>query len=367
MSTVEERIRNHKYPAYNFMGRRKLWYALALLAIIPGLIVAAIFGLNQGIDFTGGTILQVEYSQPVELAELRVSLNDLLLHEPTIQEAGDNQFLIRTAVLTEAERDTLLDTLAELGSFEVLRNESTGSVFSMDLLRKAQLSMLIAAVLILGYVTIRFRIDYAIAAIAALVHDVLVIISVFAVFRFEVNSYFVAALLTTVGYSINNTIVVFDRIRENEAKEAAMALMCKEDGSPLDEPVPATPYPQLVNDSINQTLTRSVNTVAAVMLLLLSLLILGGSTIRMFIIALCVGMVAGFFSSLCLVGSLLVDLQRRFGDRFAKKEPAEEKEFDPSDYMNEVPEEFLDEDFWPEYLDDPELSEMMQNDSNKRS
>ena len=145
------------------------------------------------------------------------------------------------------------------------------------------------------YITIRFKFNYAITAILALAHDVLVMLSVFAIFRIEVDSSFVAAILTIVGYSINNTIIIFDRIRENTGYNSKQE------------------FSLLVNQSINQTISRTVNTVLAVLILLIALLIFGGDTTKNFVLALTVGMVAGFYSSVFLVGNLLNDITKRFG------------------------------------------------------
>ena len=177
----------------------------------------------------------------------------------------------------------------------VMRNDFIGPTVGKELLSSARWAVLIAGILMLAYITIRFRFNYAVTSIIGLLHDILVIISVFTIFRVEINSYFIAALLTIVGYSINNTIVIFDRIRENSGLHGKM--------DPKD----------LINTSINETLGRTINTVIAVLILLFSLLLFGGATTKNFILALTVGMFAGFFSSVFLVGSALYDISSKMG------------------------------------------------------
>lgn len=282
---------------FDFLSRRWLWYIIALAAIVPGLLVALFAGMNQGIDFTGGSIIKIEYTEAVELTDVRAAVTDVVAQTPAVNEAGGNAFVIRTEALTDADSAKVMAALESLGPLnqDATEGEFIGPTIGAELLRNARMALLIAGLLMLAYITIRFRFNFAITSLAALIHDVLVIISVFSIFRIEINSAFVAAILTTVGYSINNTIVIFDRIRENQPLYGR-----KE-------------FSRMINDSINQTLTRTINTVLAVLILLLTLLIFGGETTRSFVLALSVGMVAGFFSSVFLVGNFLSDIEKRFG------------------------------------------------------
>lgn len=286
-------IFGHKEYKFDFLGKKKIWYLIAALVIIPGMLVWMFMGLNLGIDFTGGSILQVGYESDLELSDVRQIVTEHVSQTPSVNETDNNQFLIRTEELDQEESQALIDDLSALGEMTVLRSELIGPIIGSELLRNARWALFLAAALMLGYITLRFKFNYALTAIVALLHDVLVIISVFAILRIEVDSAFIATILTIVGYSINNTIVIFDRIRENSKYSNKKS------------------FAEKVNLSINQTLTRTINTVVAVLILLVCLMIFGGATTKMFIFGLSVGMVAGFFSSVFLVGPILTVLQER--------------------------------------------------------
>ena len=288
----------------DYIGLKKIFYGVALLVIVPGLICLIIFGLNLGIDFTGGSILQVQFNQPVEQAAVRDIVSEFVSQTPAIQESEGNQFLIRTQELEEEQSAALVTALGELGEVQILRSERIGPVIGAELLSNARWALIIAAIMMLAYITLRFQFNFALTAVLALAHDSLIILCVFAILRIEVDSAFIAAILTTIGYSINNTIVVFDRIRENVRNQERMTVS------------------DLINASINQTFTRSVNTVLAVLFLLLALLLFGGDTTKIFMLALTVGMVAGFYSSLCLVGNFLEQISRKTGLSVGKKKAA---------------------------------------------
>ncbi|HBT46647.1 MAG TPA: protein translocase subunit SecF [Peptococcaceae bacterium] len=284
----------------DFVGKRKLWYLLSLLVIIPGIMAMATQRppLNLGIDFTGGNLLQVRFEQPVETSQVREALREFNLEQAALQPVGPNEFLLRTPVLTEEESTALLERMEEkFGSLEVQRNEKVGAVIGAELTRKGLYALALAAVLMVIYIGIRFEFLFGIAAVVALLHDVLVTVGLFALFRWEINSAFVAAILTIIGYSLNDTIVVFDRIREN------LRMRKKES---LEE---------LVNKSIAQSLVRCINTMVAVALALLSLLILGGDTTKGFALALLIGSLSGTYSSIFTASPLWVDLRNLVRER----------------------------------------------------
>ena len=278
---------------FDFLSKRKIWYAIAAIVIIPGLIMLCISGMNQGIDFSGGSIIEVAYDEEVELEDVRNVVTDAVESTPAITTGEDNSFIIKTETLEESGTQELVSALETLGSMTVMRNDFIGPTIGSELLANARWAVIIAGILMLAYITIRFRFNYALTSILGLCHDILVIISIFTIFRVEINSYFIAALLTIVGYSINNTIVIFDRIRENNSLHGKM------------EPK------ELVNNSINETMGRTINTVLAVLILLFSLLLFGGETTKNFVLALTVGMFAGFFSSVFIVGSALYDISSK--------------------------------------------------------
>ncbi|MGI6284507.1 protein translocase subunit SecF [Neomoorella humiferrea] len=285
---------------FDFVGRRKWWYVLSLLIIIPGLIAMALHRpvLNFGIDFTGGNIIDVQFQQPVSAGQVREVLDSLDLGTSSIQATGNNEFLIRTPELNEEQTDRLIGALRDkIGQLDLKRNEKVGATIGRELTIKGIEAMAIAWVLMVIYITIRFEFLSGLAAILALIHDVLVTVGLFAVFRWEVDSTFVAAILTIIGYSINDTIVIFDRIREN------LRLRRKET------------IEELVNRSINQSLTRSINTVLTVIIALLALMLLGGETTRTFALAMLIGTISGAYSSIFTASPLWIDFRNLSRER----------------------------------------------------
>jgi len=278
----------------NVIGKRKIWYAISVIIILAGLISFLTQGLNKGLDFTGGNVFQIEFTQMPEASALRSVVEKYVSQTPTIQQSGDESFLIRTADMDEENSNAMLDELkTTFGDQEVLRNERIGPTIGKELMGKAQKALIIAIICMLIYITIRFKFNYAISAIVPLVHDILITLGLFSIMQLEVDSSFVAAILTILGYSINNTIVIFDRIRENTRKLGKM------------------PFGDLVNISINQTLARSINTSIAVLILLFALFLFGGASTKNFALALIVGVVAGCYSSVFIAGSILTELGGR--------------------------------------------------------
>ncbi len=279
----------------NLIKIRKFWYIFSLLIIIPGLISYFTRGLNYGIDFTGGSLVEVRFDHAVKVEDIRNLLNDLGLgRDNQIQTSADNTVLIRTRDLSQEENDKLLKGLSQrIGGMKLLRNEKVGPNIGKELRNKAILSVLIAFALMLVYIAIRFEFLQGVAAILALVHDILVTVGLVSIFQLEVDSAFIAAILTIVGYSIHDTIVIFDRIREN--------LRMRKKDQPLDE---------LIHHSIMQTLTRSINTVLTVVFCLVALIIFGGVTIRPFMITLLIGVISGAYSSIFNASPLWYDFRR---------------------------------------------------------
>ena len=274
----------------DIVGKRKIWFAISLLIIIPGLLSMAYkwvtlgSPLNLGIDFTGGDMINIEFKSDVTVAQIRDVLKEIDLEKSGIQKTGNNSAIIRTVVLDDARQEKLLSLLKEeIGPYDEgrLQINKVGPVIGKELTQKAILALLIASVLMVAYISFRFEWKFGIAAIIALLHDVFITLGLFSIFWWEVDSAFVAAVLTIIGYSINDTIVIFDRIRENLNK--------RKKGEGLK---------QMVNNSIMQTLVRSINTVLTVVFVLVALLLLGGSTIKIFTLALLIGVVSGAYSSI---------------------------------------------------------------------
>lgn len=283
----------------NFVKMRKYWYLLSLLVIIPGLISFGIKGLNKGIDFTGGSLIELRFEQKVEVRDVRTVLKDAgLPQDSRVQEGEGNVIMIRTKDLSQKESKSLLQNMeSKFGSYTMLQNRSVGPTVGKELRNKAILSLAIAFALMIVYITIRFELLSGLAAVSALVHDILVTVGLVSLFGLEVDGAFIAALLTIVGYSINATIVLFDRIRENMGK--------RKKSESLDE---------LIHNSIMQTMARSINTVVAVVLALVALLVFGGVTIKGFITILLIGVIAGCYSSIFISSPLWYDYRRLRGE-----------------------------------------------------
>ena len=283
-------------PKFDIAGRAKIWFVISLLIIIPGIISMATRGLNFGIDFTGGTIIDLKFEQPVEISKVRESLKPFGLDGATIQLSGESSdvasstdVMIRTVDLEENQRkDVMAAIKSEVGNYEVLREEKVGATIGGELIFNAVMALVISWVLIILYIAYRFEFKFGFAAVLALVHDILIVLAIFSFTQKQVDSSFVAALLTIVGYSINDTIVIFDRIREN------LKLHFRR-GSNVGE---------LVNRSIYQTLTRSLYTVFTCLFTTFALYFFGGETTKDFAFALIVGFTSGCYSSIFIAGPL---------------------------------------------------------------
>lgn len=273
---------------FSIIERKNWFFAFSLLMILAGLASLATQGLNLGIDFTGGTLIDLKFAKPVSVAEVRDVLKDYKLENSVVQLAATEKtdvapnVLIRTHVLSEAERKTVLEGFAaKLGKFDIMRIEKVGATIGSELTREAIIALLLSWLMMIAYISYRFEFRFGVAGILSLVHDVLIVLGVFSILRKEIDASFVAALLTIVGYSINDTIVIFDRIREN--------LKTMKKGETL---------PEMVDRSIWQTMTRSIYTVLTVLFATGSLYFLGGETTKNFSLALLIGFVSGTYSSI---------------------------------------------------------------------
>ena len=288
-------------PKFDIAGRAKIWFVISLLIIIPGLFSIATRGLNFGIDFTGGTIIDLKFSQPVEISKIRDSLKPFGLDGATIQLSGESSdvsnstdVMIRTIDLEENQRKAVMAAIkSQVGSYEVLREEKVGATIGGELIFNAVMALIISWVLIILYIAYRFEFKFGIAAIIALIHDILIVLVFFSFTQKQVDSSFVAALLTIVGYSINDTIVIFDRIREN------LKLHFRRGGN----------VAEIVNRSIYQTLTRSLYTVFTCLFTTFALYFFGGETTKDFAFALIVGFSSGCYSSIFIAGPLWLTLR----------------------------------------------------------
>ena len=293
-------------PSFDIAKRSKIWFVISLLIIIPGLISMATRGFNFGIDFTGGTIIDLRFEQPVNIAQVRESLKPYGLDGSTIQLSGETSdvetstdVMIRTVDLEENDRKAVMASIrSSVGNYEVMREEKVGATIGGELITNAVMALVISWGLIILYIAYRFEFRFGIAAVIALVHDILIVLAFFSFTQRQIDSSFVAALLTIVGYSINDTIVIFDRIREN------LKLHFRRGGD----------INELVNRSIYQTLTRSLYTVFTCLFTTFALFFFGGETTKDFAFALIVGFMSGCYSSIFIAGPLWLEL-RKFGGK----------------------------------------------------
>jgi preprotein translocase SecF subunit len=269
----------------DFVGQRAItWFVSAFLTVVPLILVATV-GLNMGIDFQGGTLIEVKTKQsPADLATLRSELNGLGLGEVQIQEFGaPDEVLIRIASQpTEAEQQVSIAKVKKaLGdTVEYRRTEIVGPTISSELIAGGTVAVVVAMIGILIYVWFRFEWQFAVAAIASLVHDVTATIGLYSLLQLEFNVSSIAAILTIIGYSLNDKVVIFDRIRENLRKYRRM------------------PMVELLDLSINEMLSRAVLTHVTTFLAMLPFLFFGGETIYGFAVAMCFGVVIGAYSSI---------------------------------------------------------------------
>jgi len=278
-------------PNINFIGKRKIAYVLSAVVITVGIFAFVTKGeKNFGIDFTGGTLQQFKFEEPLLLDDARDSLSEIGLGASPMQQFGDNrEVIIRTFADTS---DSVIDKFKEVfkdNPFEVLRIEKVGPAIGKDLREKALWALFYAMIGICIYISFRFEFKFALAAIIALLHDVLISVGALAISGREISLPIVAALLTIVGYSINDTIVVFDRIREGRR------LMRKSD------------YKTIINTSINQTLSRTLLTSLTTLLVVVALFLFGGEVINDFAFVLIVGVLVGTYSSIFIASPILLD------------------------------------------------------------
>jgi len=288
------RFRNYNF---DFIGKSKIWIIISLVMIIGG--IAGYFiqgGFNLGIDFLGGSLMEVEFTRDVDVTEVRSVMNDIGFRNAILQRTESNKFIIRTTPINTEVKNEILDSLDEkIGTTgTLLQDRNVDPGFGKQITKYAFIAVGIGIVGILIYIWIRFEFRFGAAAILALVHDVLVTLGVYAILNREINTSTIAAILTIIGYSINDTIVVFDRIRENTPTTRKLG------------------YIKVVNDSINKTLSRSINTSLTTLIPIILLLILGTAALKDFALALTVGIVTGTYSSIFIASPIVVAWNNRF-------------------------------------------------------
>ncbi len=283
----------------DIVRNRKWFFLISICLLIPGIISMLAFGFKLGIDFSSGTVMTLRFSPQVEQGALRQQMSQLGYDDATIQKTSEGDFLVRTRDIDSDEKLALIDGLKKgLNTAVTIRDfETVSPVVASEVARNAAIAVLVASVFMILYIAFAFRkmpspFKWGVSAVIALLHDVLIVMGIFSILGwligYQVDSMFIVAMLTIVGFAINNTCVVYDRIRENVRK-----------GISKD-------FAVTVNSSILETIARCINTSLVVILTGLALFLFGGVTIQQFIMALLVGVVVGIYDSIFVAGPLLV-------------------------------------------------------------
>ena len=293
---------------FKFIESRRPAYILSAIVIAAGILAMVTFAatgrgwINYGVDFTGGTLVQLEFTEATTVGDVRGALGTMQRAEVT-RFGGENEFLVRVPEFAEAGTNTseiITATLADTygaDAFTVVRTEAVGPKIGNELQQKALLAILMSFALTLIYLAFRFEWRFGVAAVIATVHDILITLGFISALRLEVSLPTVAAVLTIIGYSLNDTIVVFDRVREN-----------------LQGPRRRDPYIDTLNGSINEVLPRTVMTSGTTFAVLLALFVLGGTIIRDFALILMLGVVIGTYSSVFVASPALLEIEERTGE-----------------------------------------------------
>ena len=308
---------------FDFMSFRKIASVLSIALVIASIALLGVRGLNFGMDFTGGTSVEFEYAEAPSLDEIRTQLTEAGYEQFSVQNFGaDTIVLIRMA---EAGNDELANEVTEVLSrtgaeLELVSSEFVGSQVGDDLKEDSALGLLIALAVVLIYVGMRFQFKFGIASVIPLAHDVLIVLGVFALFQWTFDLTVLAALLAIIGYSLNDTIVVADRIRENFRKIRV--------GEPWD----------IINQSIHETITRTINTSGTTLVVLVALYFFGGEAINNFALALMIGVVVGTYSSIYVSANMLMVMGVTREDLMvpAKEGTGEEEEEQPPEWLNRM-------------------------------
>jgi len=283
----------------DLVGKKQWFFLISGILIVAGIISLAVFGLKPGTDFAGGTSMTLQFSPPVEQSQLREEMAKLGYDKATIQNAGEGNFIIHIAEITSEEASELAEKLgADLDSRVKISDYYLASpTVGAETARNAGIAVIIAAVAMLFYIVWAFRrmpkpFRWGSCAVIALVHDVFITVGIFSLLGLliglEIDALFITGLLTVVGYSINNIVVIFDRIRENKAKGIS------------------SDFALTVNSSIVETLGRCLNTSLTTLFVILALFLFGGATIHYFVLVLLLGVIIGTYDSICVAGPLLV-------------------------------------------------------------
>ncbi len=290
---------------FDYIKHWKLWFVLTGVLTVIALLGIFVRGLNYGIDFTGGTQMNLKFSHAISTTAVHRVLDSQHLNQSTVVFIGANhrQVQITTPTISEHERGVLLSKMKSVAPYQEISTSRVSSTIGQQTERTALLAVIIATVAIIIYITIRFEFRFALAGIIALLLDVIMTVGLVALIHVVLTKYFIMAVLTIFGYSMNDRIIVFDRIRENLHKQKK--------NEPIED---------VVNKSLNQVLMRSINTSTTVMMALAALLIFGGSTIRDFSLTMLIGVFLGTFTSLFIASPVWL-LWRKRDDARRKTSP----------------------------------------------
>ena len=290
----------------HIIKRAKLYLTISVIAVILSVIIFFVKGLNYGIDFSGGNLFQLKYNgTTVTLNQINENLDKLAGELPQVnsnsrkvQISDDGTVIVRVPELSEADKDKVLNSLQELGSYTLDKEDKVGASIGDDLKKSAIYSLGIGAILIVIYITMRFEFSFAIGGILSLLHDIIIAVGFIALMGYEVDTPFIAAILTILGYSINDTIVIYDRIRENLKRRHNKNWTLEE----------------CMDESVNQTAIRSLNTSVTTLFSVIAILVFGGASLKTFIMTLLIGILAGTYSSIFIATPIVYLLNKRKGN-----------------------------------------------------
>ena len=284
----------------------KYYLSVSIVLVVLSIVVFFAKGLNYGIDFTGGNLFQLKYNdKKITLTEINKNLDKLSEKLPQVnsnsrkvQISEDGTVILRVPELKEEDKKEVLNSLQELGAFNLDKEDKVGASIGDDLKKSAIYSLGIGAILIVLYITLRFEFSFAIGGILSLLHDIIIAVGFIALMGYEVDTPFIAAILTILGYSINDTIVIYDRIRENLKRRHTKNWTLED----------------CMDESVNQTAIRSLNTSITTLFSVIALLIFGGASLKTFIMTLLIGILAGTYSSIFIATPIVYILNKRKGN-----------------------------------------------------
>ena len=284
----------------------KYYLSVSIVLVVLSIVVFFAKGLNYGIDFTGGNLFQLKYNdKKITLTEINENLDKLSEKLPQVnsnsrkvQISEDGTVILRVPELKEEDKKEVLNSLQELGAFNLDKEDKVGASIGDDLKKSAIYSLGIGAILIVLYITLRFEFSFAIGGILSLLHDIIIAVGFIALMGYEVDTPFIAAILTILGYSINDTIVIYDRIRENLKRRHTKNWTLED----------------CMDESVNQTAIRSLNTSITTLFSVIAILVFGGASLKTFIMTLLIGILAGTYSSIFIATPIVYILNKRKGN-----------------------------------------------------